>query len=540
MPKIEKMHRTAIYCRLSKEDGDKVVSNSIEGQIAYCKDFVNSQTDLKLVCEPLCDDGYSGVNLNRPAFEKLNLMVINRQIDCIVCKDLSRFTRDQAGGGEYLERILPQYGIRFIAINNCDTLKDDAQRIAFLVPVLNLINDNYCRDTSVKIRSSKETRQKRGDYLGATCPFGYKKSPEEKYKLVPDEGASKIVQLIFSLFKNGLCVQQVADELNLRGVLIPLLYRRLQGEKVQDVFQTKENPKWEYNTVKRILTNEAYVGVLIQKKTSSKNYKVRKQVPVPEYEQIRIENAVPSLISLDDFVAVQEMLARNTRTSPKEGNSNLLSGFVYCADCGATMIKKSQKPYSYFICSGHKKSKNCSTHSIRCGEVEERVLAAIHKQVEIIANMQKILDRYENETSKAWLSNSIDERIKELDQKIKDTMKLRLDLWTHKEEKLLNLEEYNQYRQEYNEDIERYTLEKEKLEKQSHDFSLTGTKSWSKLLKSNEKIDELNKNLLMTMVEKVLVYENHGLEIVFKCCDELAKATEYIAFSMEEEKIINL
>ncbi len=403
MPIEEKIFRTAIYCRLSKEDGDKAVSNSIEGQVAYCTQFVNSQKDLKLVYPPFCDDGFSGLSLNRPAFLEMDLLIRSGKIDCIVCKDLSRFTRDFAGGGEYLESILPQYSVRFIAINNCDTQKDDGEQVAFMIPLLNLINENYSRDTSVKIRSSLNVRRKNGDNVSPSYPYGYKKSEKNRYKLVPDEEAAKNVQLIFTLYKDGLNIPKIAKELNQREILVPLMYKRSQGTKSQGIFQTREKPQWEYNMVKRILTNEVYIGTLVQKKTSSKNCKVKKQVAVPSCEQIAVKNAHEPLVSHEDFFAVQELLKRNVRASPKVGETNLLSGFIFCADCGGSMIKKTLttngRKYSYYVCSHHKNTKECSSHSINQKNTEEAVLMAIHTQVELVADMEEVLKELEQKPS---------------------------------------------------------------------------------------------------------------------------------------------
>ena len=158
MPK--KIYRTAIYCRLSREDGDKVESNSIASQRAICEDFISRHDDLEMVCEPFVDDGYSGVSFNRPSFKKLEDAIRKGGIDCIVVKDLSRFSRNYIDGGRYLEKIFPQLGIRFIAVNDAyDSLTGDPQSDSFVIPFKNLINDSYCKDISMKIRSSLEVKQ---------------------------------------------------------------------------------------------------------------------------------------------------------------------------------------------------------------------------------------------------------------------------------------------------------------------------------------------------------------------------------------------
>lgn len=185
-----KVYRTAIYCRLSREDGDKVESNSIASQRAICEDYIARHDDLEIVCEPFVDDGYSGVSFNRPNFKKLEDAIRKGAIDCIVVKDLSRFSRNYIDGGRYLEKIFPQLGIRFIAVNDAyDSLTGDPQSDSFVIPFKNLINDSYCKDISMKIRSSLEVKQKNGEFVGAFAPYGYKKSPDNKNQLIRDDFA---------------------------------------------------------------------------------------------------------------------------------------------------------------------------------------------------------------------------------------------------------------------------------------------------------------------------------------------------------------
>ena len=200
----DKVYRTAIYCRLSREDGDKVESNSIASQRAICEDYIARHEDLELVCEPFVDDGYSGVSFNRPQFKKLEEAIRKGALDCIVVKDLSRFSRNYIDGGRYIEKIFPQLGIRFIAINDAyDSLTGDPQSDSFVIPFKNLINDSYCKDISMKIRSSLEVKQKSGEFVGSFAPYGYMKSPENKNQLIVDEAVSEYVQMILSMYKDG-------------------------------------------------------------------------------------------------------------------------------------------------------------------------------------------------------------------------------------------------------------------------------------------------------------------------------------------------
>ena len=195
----EKVYRTAIYARLSKDDGDKAESNSIVSQKSMCEEYIEKQSDLELV-ETFVDDGYSGVDFNRPDFRRMEEAVREKRIDAIVCKDLSRFSRNYIEGGRYLEKIFPALGIRFIAINDgYDTLTGDPSSDSFIIPFKNLINDTYCKDISVKIRTNLDVKRRKGEYVGAYAPYGYMKDPKHKNRLIVDEYAGDIVRQIFSM-----------------------------------------------------------------------------------------------------------------------------------------------------------------------------------------------------------------------------------------------------------------------------------------------------------------------------------------------------
>ncbi len=537
-------YRTAIYCRLSKDDGNKGLSNSIEGQIAYCTNFIEGQKDLKLAYQPFCDDGYTGLNLNRPDFQKMDKLIQAGKIDCIVCRDLSRLTRDYVDGGEYLENILPHRGVRLIAINYCDTKTDDPQSIAFLLPLLNLFNDSYSRDTSIKIRSSLSVKRERGDYVGASYPLGYQKSPENRNKLIPDGKSVGTVQKIFSLFKDGFSIPQIAMELNRLEIPTPLEYKHSQGGTGQDNFKTKEISKWEYNTVRRILTNEVYIGVLVQGKSTTKNYKVKQVEKTPISKRITVENAHEPIIPLHDFMAVQEKLRRNTRCSPDGAVKNLLSGFIFCADCGATMVRKSMKTngktYYYYICSNHKNTKTCSTHNINCNEVEENVLEAIHDQIEIALDMDSVMERIGTMPDGYHKGFSYQEEINKLEQEIEKYKAVKLGLYTDLKSQIITKQEYEQFRDEYTGIIEEKQRQRDKLEhtKKQAEITGTGTKNWIQLFRDHESAEEVDHRILMELVDKVLIHENHGIEIVFQYKDVFADTLEKISSHSKENNML--
>ena len=294
----DKVYRTAIYCRLSREDGDKVESNSIASQRAICEDYIARHEDLELVCEPFVDDGYSGVSFNRPQFKKLEEAIRKGALDCIVVKDLSRFSRNYIDGGRYIEKIFPQLGIRFIAINDAyDSLTGDPQSDSFVIPFKNLINDSYCKDISMKIRSSLEVKQKSGEFVGSFAPYGYMKSPENKNQLIVDEAVSEYVQMIFSMYKDGFSIGRIAKRLNQMGVLSPMEYKHSAGVKFDTVFKTGD------------------------------------------------------IISKEDFELAQKVIRGGGRNPTRKQHDYPLKGLVRCGNCKRAMTRRKNKAgIRYFQC----------------------------------------------------------------------------------------------------------------------------------------------------------------------------------------------
>lgn len=531
----KKIYRTAIYCRLSREDGDKVESNSIASQRAICEDFIAKHDDLELVCEPFIDDGYSGVSFNRPRFRELEDALRKGKIDCIVVKDLSRFSRNYIDGGRYLEKIFPQLGIRFIAVNDAyDSLTGDPQSDSFIIPFKNLINDSYCKDISMKIRSSLEVKQKNGEFVGAFAPYGYRKSPEDKNRLIVDEDVSEYVQMIFSMYKDGFSIGRIADRLNQMGVLSPMEYKHSAGVKFETVFKTSETAKWTYKAVHRILTNEVYIGVLAQGKRGTPNYKVRVVQFRNEEDWVKVENAHEPLVSYEDFMAVKEMMKRDMRCSPDKDEAHLFSGFLFCADCHQSMIRKTvpskNKKYVYFVCSSNKHSHTCSPHSISEKEVEEKVFRAIHDQVELVVNLEKALAMIDRLPSKSRKAFNYEAQIAKIEEEIERYQKLKLRLYEDLSDGIIDKSEYFDFRNSYTKIIEEKQETLLRVKKEMKQVVATGTteRNWVTLFKQYENIDELNRRVLMALVDRVLVYEDHAIEIIFKYRDEYQQTLEYV------------
>ena len=262
---IKKIYHAAIYVRLSKEDGavashEKTESNSIANQKSLIRDFLENKNDIEVVQEYV-DDGFSGSNFERPAFQMMLEDIKKGKIDCVVTKDLSRFGREYIDSGMYIERLFPAMGVRFIAINDgIDSGEAKSQSDEIIIPFKNLINDAYCRDISIKIRSHLEIKRKQGDVITAFVPYGYKKNDKDKHKLEIDVYAANVVKDIFRMKLHGKSQDAIACELNSSGILPPAEYKASTGSNYQTCFKTKEKSEWTSVMVRRILTNEVYVN----------------------------------------------------------------------------------------------------------------------------------------------------------------------------------------------------------------------------------------------------------------------------------------
>ena len=530
----KKVYRAAVYARLSKEDGDREESNSITSQRAICESYIAQHGDLELV-GTFIDDGYSGVSLERPDFRRMEQEIKEGGINCVVVKDLSRFARNYIEAGKYQERIFPKLGVRFIAVNDgYDSLYGDPQSDSFIIPFKNLFNDTYCKDISIKIRSSLDVKRKNGEYVGNFAPYGYKKAEGNRNALVVDEGAAGTVRLVFSLYKDGMSIQKIADRLNGTGTASPMEYKISQGVKFETMFKTGACAKWSYNAVKRILTNEIYIGILAQGKTGTPNYKVRQARKKDEDEWVRVEDAVEPLVTYEDFMAVRMMLGRDMRSAAGGPENNVLSGFLFCADCGQTMVRKTvpskNRKYVYYVCSSSKAKHGCTTHCISAAEAEKAVLNAVRDQIGLVLDLDAALERI-GRLPDAGGTFSYDAQIAKLEEEIECDMGMKLGLYESLSAGVIDREEYTEFRNRYSGRINGKRAALERLKKEQKEASAMGTsdRRWVALFKEHENIEKLDRRVLMGLVDKVLVHEGHGVELLFKYGTEYARASRYAA-----------
>lgn len=292
-------YNAAVYLRLSKEDMDsaqKAESNSIVNQKQLILGFLQDKPDIKVVSIRI-DDGYTGTNFDRPQFQLMMDDIKAGLINCVVVKDLSRFGREYINAGKYIDRLFLYNGIRLIAINDGIDTITRTQSDELNITLKNLINDSYCRDMSIKVRSHLQVKRKNGEYIGAFTPFGYRKAENDHNQLEIDDYAASVVEDIFRWKLEGMSQDGIAKRLTADGVLSPMEYKKSQGERFKTGFETGKQTQWTSVAVRRILTNPVYIGTLIQGIRTKPNYKINTVIVNDEDKWVKVENAHKPIVS---------------------------------------------------------------------------------------------------------------------------------------------------------------------------------------------------------------------------------------------------
>ena len=535
----QKIYHAAIYVRLSKEDGDvaaagKAESNSISNQKNLIRDFLKDKEDIEIVSERV-DDGYSGSDFERPAFQMMLEDIKRGAVDCVVVKDLSRFGREYIDSGMYIERLFPALGVRFIAVNDgYDSLdrKDSSDDI--IIPFKNLINDAYCRDISVKIRSHLEVKRKNGEFIGSFAAYGYRKKADDRHKLETDTYAAGVVQDIFRMKLHGMSQDAIANKLDESGILPPAEYKASMGSNYQTGFKVKEKSGWTSVAVRRVLTNEIYIGNLVQGRQTTPNHKVKQAYFKEESDWVRIEKNHEPIVSDREFEIVQRLLAMDTRTAPGNGEVYPLSGLVVCGGCGMPMIRKTTKAggkaYAYYICATNKATKGCSPHSVSAGKLENTVLELLQQHIESIMDLQRILTFIGTIPFQQMDMKKLEERKSEKQAEVERCTHLRSMLYEDLKDGMISNSEYRELhaayesrREEAQLAIRQIDLEMENiLERKSKGFV------WLDYFMEYRNIEKLTRNVAVSLIREVKVMDKNSIEISFdfedcyrECMDNL-------------------
>lgn len=539
----KKIWSVALYIRLSQEDSDngteKQESNSVTSQKTLLNEFIEEHDDL-IVFDTYIDDGFTGTDFNRPSFQRLLEDMRNGNINCVIVKDLSRLGRNYIEVGNYIEQVFPLFNIRFIAINDSvDSFRNPASTNTILVPFKNLINDEYCRDTSIKIRTSLNGKKKKGEFIGAFPSYGYIKDPKDKHKLIIDEVAADIVKKIFNWNVNeGLGKIAICHKLNDLGILNPTGHKKLELGQNYNNYGIKDNTyTWTPSTVRNILNNEVYIGNTVQGKRRTKSYKVHKVEVVPKEEWVRVENTHEPIIDKKTFAKAQELSRRDTKVSQKTNELSIWAGLLKCADCKRAMNKKSStnksgSKYEYYICSTYRKKSNnlCTKHTIKEELLEKAVLQALNLHIDLLIDTEEIIKQINESSFQNTKNENIENMIIAKQNDISKISNFKRTLYEDWKNADITREEYLEYKQKYENDIERLKQHIERLqnEKQKYETQNKSSNKWIEKFKEQKGITELSRDIMMELIDCIYVHENGNITIKFKFEDEFKRFLEYI------------
>jgi len=543
--KSESEFRCAAYIRLSQEDGDKEESNSVTSQREIIDYFIKKNQELNIF-DYYIDDGYTGTDFKRPGFQRMLNDLEERNINTIIVKDLSRFGRNYIEVGNFIEQIFPIYNTRFISISdNIDNFKSPESLNSMVFPFKNMVNEEYCRDISKKIRSVKYARAKKGDFMGGFAPYGYIKSPKDYHKFIIDDEAAKNVKLIFDMFIGGCGYTKITQYLNDNDIYPPSKYKcEVQNIKYRGPGITEDNVKdkrWTILGVKRILTNEVYCGDLIQGKEKTISYKNHKVHRTKKEEWIVAKNAHEAIISREDFEKVQNIMKDRTYEGAINSQPNIYAGHIKCGVCHKFMIRKytgrrrSNKNimnYNYY-CSTYSKVSHddCILNKMRSEDLDKIMIKAIKHQIKLYLNIDKLKNeiKINSDVSKFKL------KIQELENEINRKRKLRQKFYEDWKLNIITKEEYLEFIHSEEDEINLLTEEYNKYQEKIEDEESINSKiEIFDKIKKYENVKTLNRQLIDDLVDEIYVQEGK-VEICFKFQDEYKKLRSMLSKKKKEQ-----
>ena len=442
------------------------------------------------------------------------------RVDCIVVKDLSRFGRDYIEVGRFIQKIFPALNVRFIAITDqFDSLTADYNETSLVLPIRNFVNDSYCRDISGKVRSHQRIKRENGEFIGAFAAYGYCKDKNNKNKLVPDKYAAQIVRNIFAWRMDGMSPFAIAERLNEIGVLSPMEYKKSKGENYNTGFAVHVRAAWSSVAVKRILTNEIYIGTMVQGKSEKINYKLTECRKKPKSEWVRVENTHEAIIKKEDFYNTQRLLSVGSRAFKGQKKAHLFSGLLFCGNCMKPMIRRVNRYKGmekiYFICPTSNKGEGCTRHCILEEALKEVIWNGLKMQLNLLFHKSKVLSGIEGMRVNLEEVAPLEQELLRLRQEEEKYLALRRGLYEDLKDGILTQEDFYAFRNIYD---EQYVKAQEAIEKQEemiHSVYQSGIASGIRLEQIKEMLEltELNRDVLLVFINKIMVYEDKRIGI---------------------------
>ena len=508
---------TALYCRLSKDDGTNNESMSISTQKTMLKDYAKRNGFLN--CQFYVDDGYSGTNYDRPAFRQLIEDIQDGEVSTLITKDLSRLGRNYLETGTYIEVFFPNHNVRYIAINDGVDSIDNAQMD--ITPFRNIINEMYAKDTSRKIKSALHARRMQGKYMATTAPFGYQKDEKDHNHLVIDEVTAPVVELIFSIAEEGVGLHTICNRLRKAKVLKPSFYKKELFERFMDEEKMYD---WDTAYVSQILHNPVYAGNLTVADKPTKTMRSKKRQYIPYAEREVIYGTHEPIIEQNRWNNVQKILQSRPPVigESSSGYDNIFRGIIKCADCGSAMLAKVEQKRkrnnvldkTFYCCTKYRKfgKDGCSSHNIEARTVHEVVLADIQKHAGQALTDRKAMVTEIAERLNLQMSVDREQQKKELrqcKQRVSEIENLYAKLYEDLTRELITEKRFQMLSARFDSEQEELTAKIKELEKSAvaDKEQLSSIEQFAEQISGYAGITELNFKIINQLIEKILVSE---------------------------------
>lgn len=512
------------YIRLSKEDGNDV-SVSVENQKAELDAFIRHFEEPYQSVDYYIDDGYSGTNSNRVAFQRLLQDIQQKKVNCVIVRDPSRLSRNYLEAGMYMEQLFIRFNVRFISLSlpKLDSYRNPETMNSIAVPIQNVINDDFCRQTSQKIRGVFDMKRSRGEFIGAFAPYGYQKSETDKHRFVIDPQAAQTVKDIFHWFVyDGMSKRTITKHLNNLGIPNPSAYKKQKGLRYQ-CRQKQNDGLWSSRTVSFILTNEVYLGNMVQGRQRIKSYKVHETINVPAEQWYVVPHTHEPIIDEATFATAQTLHQKDTRSAPGAKHLHLFAGFLKCGDCGKGMRRSCGKQYAYYCCSTHREKSTtaCTRHSIREDSLEAVLLTVIQEQIAQINDLDTMIQEIEDTALKQCDTARFRQMIQHKQRSLSELQTAIDNLYIDWKSAVIDETEYTGMKQ-------RFTEKKVKLETEIANLQTEVSLAEKKRIRQNraftsfqkqKNITTLDRAVLVCMIDHVLIHENKHITVYFTYTD---------------------
>lgn len=508
---------TALYCRLSQDDGNVGDSMSIQSQKAILEKFAREMG--KVAYSFYVDDGYSGTNFQRPSFQRMIADIEDGKIDTVITKDLSRLGRNYLESGAYIEVFFPQHHVRYIAVN--DGVDSEQSGGLDITPFKNILNEFYSRDISKKVKSGKHIRALEGKFMGTTAPFGYRKDPQDKSHLIVDEATAPTVRLIYSLALEGYGTNRIGKVLYERKIPKPSYYK-------QEFFSQHDSGSddywydWKQEVITRILRNPVYKGGMYVHSTSKQTFKCKGRGYIRRTDREILEDVHEAVVTKEVWQTANDIIDRHTKVKPcTSGYENIFRGLLKCPDCGQTLLihTDNRNPdrdlldKTYYQCTTYRKkgANFCTAHRISAGDIENAIKADIDRHaVKAMKDKEKFINNVllsMNESS-AERSEKIKAEIEKLKKRNAELDQMYIRLYEDYSGGKLSEKKFTMMSAHYEQEQDANEEKLSELERRHKEKSVavTNAEQFTESLAQCAGMKKLTATVLNTLIEKIEVH----------------------------------